>query len=138
MMEFEERYGKIVQVVAALIWDVKHERFLACQRPENKARALNWEFVGGKVEKGESLTDALVRECVEELAIEVRAKDVFMELDHVYPDITVHLTLFNCDLISGEPQLLEHKDLKWMTPAETDDYVFCPADDEILKKLKEV
>ena len=59
----------MVEVVAALIWD--KERFLICQRPANKARALLWEFVGGKVEAGESLQEALIRECREELSISV-------------------------------------------------------------------
>ncbi len=138
MTEFEERYGKIVKVVAALIWDGDRKRFLACRRPPHKTRGLLWEFVGGKVEKGETPEDALVRECEEELAIKVRVNDVFADLTHEYPDMTVRLTLFNCEIESGEPQLLEHAEIKWMTPAETDDYEFCPADEDILKKLKEL
>ncbi len=138
MTEFEERYGKTVKVVAALIWDSGKERFLACRRPPHKTRGLLWEFVGGKVEKRETPSEALVRECEEELAIEVKVNDVFAELTHEYPDMTVRLTLFNCEIKSGEPKLLEHTEIKWMTPAETDDYDFCPADEDILKKLKEL
>ncbi len=138
MTEFEERYGKTVKVVAALIWDSGKERFLACRRPPHKTRGLLWEFVGGKVEKGETPEEALVRECEEELAIEVKVNDVFAELTHEYSDMTVRLTLFNCEIKSGEPKLLEHTEIKWMTPAETDDYDFCPADEDILKKLKEL
>ncbi len=138
MTEFEERYGKTVKVVAALIWDGGKERFLACRRPPHKTRGLLWEFVGGKVEKGETPSEALVRECEEELAIEVKVNDVFDELTHEYPDMTVRLMLFNCEIKSGEPKLLEHTEIKWMTPAETDDYDFCPADEDILKKLKEL
>ncbi len=138
MTEFEERYGKTVKVVAALIWDSGKERFLACRRPPHKTIGLLWEFVGGKVEKGETPSEALVRECEEELAIEVKVNDVFAELTHEYPDMTVRLTLFNCEIKSGEPKLLEHTEIKWMTPAETDDYDFCPADEDILKKLKEL
>ncbi len=136
MTEFEERYGKIVSVVAALIWDADNKRFLACRRPPHKARGLLWEFVGGKVEKGETKEEALVRECIEELAVKVKVNDVYCELVHEYPDMTVRLTLFNCEIISGEPKLLEHAEIKWMTPAETDDYDFCPADYDILKMLK--
>ena len=95
----------MTEVVAALIW--RGERFLACQRPAHKARGLLWEFVGGKVEPGETLADALVRECREELAVPVVPRDIFMEVTHVYPDLTVHLTLFNADLPEGEPQLLD-------------------------------
>ena len=57
----------MVEVVAALIWD--KDKFLICQRPANKARVLLWEFVGGKVEQGETKEQALIRECKEELNI---------------------------------------------------------------------
>ena len=125
----------MTEVVAALIWD--ENRFLACQRPAHKARGLLWEFVGGKVEPGESREQALIRECQEELAVTVMVQDVFMEVDHVYPDLTVHLTLFNASIAEGTPQKIEHNDLRWITVAEIDQYEFCPADEEILKKLKE-
>ena len=125
-----------VEVVAALIWD-KQGRFMACQRPAHKARGLLWEFVGGKVEKGESKEDALIRECREELGVTVAVKDIFMEVDHVYPDLTVHLTLFNASIAGGEPKKLEHNDIRWLTIDEIDDYPFCPADEEILKRIKE-
>ena len=124
----------ITEVVAALIW--RGERFLACQRPAHKARGLLWEFVGGKVEPGETLADALVRECREELAVTVVPRDIFMEVTHVYPDLTVHLTLFNADLPEGEPKALEHNDVRWITVNEIDGLQFCPADEEILERLK--
>ena len=125
----------MTEVVAALIWDEK--RFLACQRPAHKARGLLWEFVGGKVEPGETKEQALIRECQEELAITVAVQDVFMEVDHVYPDLTVHLTLFNASIAEGIPQKIEHNDLRWITVEEIDQYEFCPADEEILRRLKE-
>ena len=125
----------MTEVVAALIWDEK--RFLACQRPAHKARGLLWEFVGGKVEPGETKKQALIRECQEELAVTVAVQDVFMEVDHVYPDLTVHLTLFNASITEGIPQKIEHDDLRWITVEEIDQYPFCPADEEILRRLKE-
>ena len=124
----------MVEVVAGLIW--KDGKFMICQRPENKARALLWEFVGGKVEKGESREDALVRECKEELDVTVKPLDVFCTVDHVYPDITIRLVLFNAEIVSGEPKLLEHADLKWISEDDIDNYEFCPADKEILEKIK--
>ena len=124
----------MVEVVAGLIWN--GNRFMICQRPESKARALLWEFVGGKLEKGECGEDALVRECKEELDIVVKPLDVFCDVTHTYPDITVHLTLYNAEIVSGEPKLLEHNDLKWITADEIDSYEFCPADEEILEKIK--
>ena len=125
----------MIEVVAALIW--RNGRFLICQRPVNKKRALLWEFVGGKVEQGETKEQALVRECREELALDVNPNDVFMEVTHVYPDVTVHLTLFNATA-DGEPQMLEHNDIKWIFPSQIDEYEFCPADVDILQKLKEI
>ena len=125
----------MTEVVAALIWD--GERFMACQRPPHKARGLLWEFVGGKVEPGETREAALIRECEEELAVTIAVGDVFMEVTHEYSDLTVHLTLLNAKIVSGEPQMLEHHDIRWLTIDEIDDYPFCPADDEILKCLKE-
>ena len=124
----------MTDVVAALIW--QGERFLICQRPAHKKRGLLWEFVGGKTESGETRESALKRECMEELAISVDVGDVFMEVDHVYPDLTVHLTLFNTQIIEGEIQLLEHNDAKWITVDEIDEFDFCPADEEILEQLK--
>lgn len=121
------------EVVAALIWD--NDGFLICQRPAHKARGLLWEFAGGKVEKGETKEQALVRECTEELAITVEPRDIFMEVTHEYPDIIVRLTIFNCAILRGQPQLSEHNDIKWITPSEIPNFEFCPADGEILKKI---
>ena len=126
----------MTEVVAALIWD--GDRFMACQRPPHKARGLLWEFVGGKVEPGETKEEALIRECREELAVELAVGDIFMDVVHEYPDLTVHLTLFHASIASGTPQKLEHHDIRWLTVDEIDNYAFCPADDEILERLKEV
>ena len=109
---------------------------MICQRPAHKGCGLLWEFVGGKVEPGESKEDALIRECREELGITVRVGDPFIEVVHQYPDITVHLTLFHSAIGEGTPVLLEHNDLRWITPAEIEDYPFCPADVEILERIR--
>lgn len=127
---------KMVEVVAALIWD--NDKFMICQRPAHKARGLLWEFVGGKVEPGETKEQAMIRECQEELAITLSVGDVFMGVVHEYPDINVHLTLFNATIAEGVPQKLEHNDIKWITPAEIPNYDFCPADEEILIKIQAV
>ncbi len=124
----------MVQVVAALIRD--GERFLVCQRPAHKARGLLWEFVGGKVEEGETRGQALVRECREELDITVKPGGIFMELDHEYPDLTIHLTLFDAVIAEGEPKKLEHADIRWITTDGIDELSFCPADAQILRELK--
>ena len=126
---------KITEVVAALI--VKDHRFLICQRPAHKARGMLWEFVGGKVEQGETLPQALIRECLEELGIRVTPQEIFMQLVHTYPDITVRLTLFWAQT-QDTPQRLEHNDLRWISVDEIDHISFCPADRDILAKLKEM
>ena len=124
----------MTEVVAALIWD--QNKFMICQRPAHKARGLLWEFVGGKVEPGETKEQALIRECQEELAVTLDVGEVFMDVVHEYPDLTVHLTLFNASIQAGSPQKLEHNDIRWIAVDEIDHYAFCPADEEILTRLK--
>ncbi len=124
----------MVEVVAALIFD--GEQFMICQRPAHKARGLLWEYVGGKVEPGETRQEALIRECREELDVTVSVGDVFMDVVHEYPDITVHLTLFRATIQDGEPKLLEHHDLRWITPDQIPEYEFCPADTEINEMIR--
>ena len=91
--------------------------------------------VSGKVESDETKQQALVRECKEELNILLSVGEVFMDVVHEYPDITVHLTLFNSTIAEGEPQKLEHNDIQWIKTSEISNYEFCPADAEILKVL---
>lgn len=125
----------MTDVVAALIW--AGDRFLICQRPAHKARGLLWEFVGGKVEPGETLEAALVRECREELDIQVDVGSLFTQVIHEYPDIRIRLVLFNCTIASGTPRLLEHADLRWILPSEIPHFDFCPADTDILSQIRE-
>lgn len=127
---------KVIEVVAALVQDEGF--FMICQRPAHKVRGLLWEFVGGKTEPGETGPEALIRECKEELGVTVSVGDVFMEVTHEYPDLTVHLTVYNCELVQGSVQLLEHNDIRWITPEDIPDYAFCPADAKILEKLREL
>lgn len=129
----------MTNVVAALIVRRNGERIemLICQRPAHKARGLLWEFVGGKVESGETQENALVRECREELGVTVAVDKPYMELVHRYPDLTVRLSLFRCTIAEGTPQLLEHHDLRWITPEEIPQYDFCPADETVLNRIRE-
>ena len=132
----QKKPAKPVDVVAALIWE--KDKFLICQRPATKARGLLWEFVGGKVESGESLAQALVRECREELNVTVEVGSEFMHVVHEYPDILIRLTLLHCTIPEGFPQALEHNDIRWIHPSEIEQYQFCPADADILKAIKHV
>ena len=124
----------MTEVVAALIW--QDGKFMICQRPAHKARGLLWEFVGGKTEPGESMEEALVRECREELDITVSVGEIFTQVIHEYPDILIRLTLFHCTIAEGTPKLLEHNDLKWIFPSEIPDFDFCPADKDILALIQ--
>lgn len=126
----------MTEVVAALIWN--KDKFMICQRPATKARGLLWEFVGGKVEQGETKEQALIRECHEELAITLSVDSKLMTVTHEYPDITVHLTLFNATIAEGVPQKLEHNDIRWITVEEIPNYKFCPADATILERLQNI
>jgi len=125
----------MVEVAAALIW--QEDRFMICQRPAHKTRGLLWEFVGGKLEAGETGPDALIREVREELAIEIAVDGLYMDVIHTYPDMQVHLSLYHAHVVSGEPQLLEHADMQYIHPSEIDRYDFCPADVEILARIKQ-
>ena len=134
MRTVAEMEKTVTEVVAALIWE--GDKFLICQRPAHTVRGLLWEFVGGKVEPGETKEQALIRECQEELAVTLSVGKVFMEVDHDYPDLNVHLTLFNAAISEGTPLMLKHKDIRWITAEEIPRYEFCPADETILKKLR--
>lgn len=128
-MNKPERY-----VATALIRE--NDKILICQRPPHKGNALKWEFVGGKTEEGETLQEALVRECREELDVKIEVGEEIMSVTHEYPDIIAHITLFNASITSGTPKLLEHVDMKWIKPHEIDSYDFCVADSAILEKVK--
>ena len=122
------------EVVAALI--ERDGKFMICRRPEGKARAGLWEFVGGKAEQGETLDQALVRECREEIGVTVRVGDPYMDVTYDYPDISVHLTLFHAEIAEGIPTPMEHNAIAWITADESVDYPFVPADEPIIARLK--
>lgn len=124
----------MVDVVAALIRD--GERFLICKRPAHKARALMWEFPGGKVEAGESPRDALIRECMEELDVTLDVGELYMQVTHEYPDIQIRLSLYEAVIASGELCSKEHEALCWILPREIPDYEFCPADVDIIQRIR--
>lgn len=123
----------MLKVVAALIFDGK--RLLICKRPKNKALALLWEFPGGKLENGESGVEALKRECMEELSVDVEVMELFDEIQHDYDDFSVHISFYVCKIMSGTLSKNEHEELKWVQTEELLDYDFCPADFPVVKRL---
>ena len=124
----------MLEVVAGLIRCA--DRFLVCQRPAHKARGLLWEFAGGKVEAGESGAQALKRELMEELGIDVEVGEKVTDVVYSYPELTVHLTLYSAEIIDGAPRRIEHNDLRWITLDEARDGDFCPADRLFLAELR--
>ncbi|MFL5318422.1 MAG: (deoxy)nucleoside triphosphate pyrophosphohydrolase [Myxococcaceae bacterium] len=127
---------KQVRVVAALIPDPENpSRFLVQQRLPGKSRPLLWEFPGGKVEAGETDEQALVRECREELAVELKVGALRWETVHGYPDLVVALALYSADLVSGTPQPLSCHALRYATPKEMQALPFCEADLPLLDEL---
>lgn len=123
----------MVRVAAALI--IQDGRFMICRRPAHKVRGGLWEFVGGKLEEGETGEAALIRECREELDVTVAPIREFMRVIHDYPDVTVELTVYLARITDGTPKLLEHSELRYIAPCEIEKYDFCPADTEILHKI---
>ena len=123
----------IVDVVGAIIKD--GDRYLVGQRAANKSQGGLWEFMGGKIELGETPEQALARECREELALEIEDEHIIDSVVHEYPEKTIRLTLISCSPKSGSiPKALEHQQIRWVTRAEMDTMDFAPADRELIRK----
>ncbi len=120
-----------IEVVGAIL--AKDGKYLLGQRPEGKSNAGQWEFVGGKVERGETLEEALVRECREELAVEIRNVRVRAAVVHEYPGRTVRLTLLDCECApASEPVALEHRRIGWFSAEEMMALPLSAADAELV------
>lgn len=125
---------KAINVVGAII--IKDGKILCVQRGESKALAYLWEFPGGKIEPGETPREALKRELVEELFIEVSVENqMFEQTTYEYDFGVVHLTTFICSLVEGTPKLTEHVAIRWLTPSELSELEWAPADIPAVEKL---
>ena len=124
----------IIDVVGAIIKD--DNRYLVGQRPVDKAQGGMWEFMGGKIESGETPERALARECREELNLEIENERIIDSVVHEYPEKTIRLTLISCSPKSGSiPKALEHQQIRWVTVEEMANMPFCPADRDLLPVL---
>ena len=124
---------RIIEVVGAIIRD--GDRYLVGQRAANKAQGGLWEFMGGKIEPGETPEQALARECREELDLEIEDEHIIDSVIHDYPEKTIRLTLISCSPKSGSvPKALEHQQIRWVTRSEMDALDFAPADRELIRK----
>ena len=125
---------KIIEVVGAIIKD--GDRYLVGQRAANKAQGGLWEFMGGKIEPGETPEQALARECREELDLEIENERIIDSVIHEYPEKTIRLTLIECTPRAGSiPCALEHQQIRWVAPKEMESLPFCPADEDLIQKL---
>lgn len=122
-----------LQVVAGVVW--RDGRFLAVERPEGKAHAGWWEFPGGKVEAGETLAEALIRELEEELSFTSTELVFWREKRFVYPQGPVRLHFFHVTAFSGEVIPLEGQRFAWFAPGAADVSIFLPANADIVPAL---
>jgi 8-oxo-dGTP diphosphatase len=123
-----------VRVVAAVL--VRDGRVLAARRAEGKREAGLWELPGGKVEPGESDADALVRELREELGVTVSVHGPAGENEHAYAHGAVRLVALRCTLVAGEPQALDHAEVRWLAADALDTVVWAPADVPLLPGVR--
>ncbi len=124
---------KTIRVVAAVIQ--KNERYLITQRRPNAVLPLLWEFPGGRVESGETDAEALRREVLERLGVEIEVGQLISFVSHPYENYTVDLHLYECKLKSETLHTKAVNDFKWVTSGEFDQYQFTPADEASMTKL---
>ena len=123
-------------VVAGAI--IKDGKVFAAQRGNSGKTAFKWEFPGGKINPGETPEQALARELLEELSINVKVHELIYQVVDEYEDVILHIDTYKCELVSGTPTLSEHIALAWSNKEELDKLEFSPADDPVLAKIKKL
>ncbi|MBE6905983.1 MAG: 8-oxo-dGTP diphosphatase MutT [Ruminococcaceae bacterium] len=123
--------------VAAAVLKNEQGEILICQRGAGGSCAYLWEFPGGKLEPGETLEQCAVRECREELNVDIAVKGVLSESVYEYPERKIQFTFFSSEIKQGNPLLKVHSAIKWVKPAELKRYPFCPADQELVESLSQ-
>jgi len=122
---------RVIEVVGGIIR--RDGKYLLGRRPLGKSQGGLWEFIGGKIEPGETPEQALARECREEIALDIVNEKIRTSVTHTYPEKTIHLTLIDCEPAPGaEPSALEHAELGWFMPEEMKSLEFCAADYELV------
>lgn len=123
----------MIKVGAAIIRE--KDNILICQRGEGGLCSNLWEFPGGKQEPHETAEQCVIRECKEELGIEIEVKNILKKTTYNYPEKEIFFTFFNASIKSGEIRPKVHQDVRWVLHRELDKYEFCPADVEIVEQL---
>ena len=123
-------------VVAGAI--ISEKKVFAAQRGASGKTAFKWEFPGGKINPGETPEQALARELMEELSIQVKVGELIYQVIDEYEDVILHIDTYKCTLISGTPTLSEHINMAWSDKNELDKLEFSPADDPVLVKIKKL
>ena len=121
------------QITAAIIR--QEQQYLICQRAHDDELPLLWEFPGGKLEPGETLEECIIRECQEELGVDIRICGKFGRTSYPYKQWELVFTFFVAEIAAGTPVTTVHEQIRWVSAAELKDYTFCPADVEIVEKL---
>jgi 8-oxo-dGTP diphosphatase len=124
-----------LEVVAAVI--MVDDKILCVQRAESEKSYISckWEFPGGKIEANESAPQALKREILEELGLNISVQELLTSVDHKYPDFSIRLHAFSCGLEKTNLLLNEHLDYKWLYPSELSQLDWAEADIPIVEML---
>lgn len=125
----------MLNVTAAIIR--QNNKILICQRPLTGNLPLLWEFPGGKLELGETMEECLIRECREELEVDIHVHDIFAVTEHVVKNKKIVITFFNSEIINGNLKNIVHNDIKWVEFNELGNYSFCPADHKVAEMLSQ-
>ena len=124
----------MIRVTCAII--VRDEKILAVQRSEDMPQPLQWEFPGGKIKDGESEEASLIREIKEELDITIKPLKRLIPNQHHYPDKSIELIPFVCEIVQGNIVLHEHKALEWVNKEELMNLNLCEADIPIAQQIR--
>ena len=125
----------MINVVAAIIKN-KNDQILIAQRNLKKSQGGLWEFPGGKIEKGETQEQAIIREIKEELDMDIKIDSYYDEKIYEYPEKTIKLIALKCTMVQNKYNVLEHENIKWNKIEEFDNYNFAPADIYFVEKIK--
>lgn len=129
------KIGNRIEVSAGLIF--REGKLLITQRHAKSHLGGLWEFPGGKREPGETFEKALVRELREELGVEVSVGGLIEEINHDYPEKSVHLKFFDCQIVSSEPKPLGCAAVRWISRGELKRFSFPAADAQLLARLQQ-